>query len=64
MNADFIIRDIMKESIRLEKQLLETTRSLLNIEKDYRSEKNELLARIETLEAKLKWLKAKLEPAL
>jgi len=54
----------MKESIRLEKQLLETTRSLLNIEKDYRSEKNELLARIETLEAKLKWLKAKLEPAL
>jgi hypothetical protein len=64
MNADYIIRETKKEAFRLEKQLLETTRSLLSLEKKYRSKKIELLAQIETYEAKLNWLKAKQKPVI
>jgi hypothetical protein len=64
MHVDYIIRETKKESIRLEKQLLAVTRSLLSLEENYRLKKNELLAQIETYEAKLNWLKAKLKPAI
>ena len=49
---------INKELKKLETELLKATRQLLDLEDRYRSEKMELLAKIEAYEAKLKMLKS------
>jgi hypothetical protein len=49
---------IQKKLKRLEKELLKATRALLELEDRYRSEKMELLAKIEAFEAKLSMLKS------
>ena len=49
---------IQNELKNLEKELLKATRELLNLEDRYRSEKMELLAKIEAYEAKLNMLKS------
>ena len=48
---------IKKELKKLEQELLKATRELLDLEDRYRSEKMELLAKIEAYEAKLNMLK-------
>jgi hypothetical protein len=59
---EFSIPELRKEITKLERELLEATRALMNLEKQYKSDKMELLAKMETFEEKLKWLKAKLKP--
>jgi len=49
---------IQNELKNLEKELLKATRELLKLEDRYRSEKMELLAKIEAYEAKLNMLKS------
>jgi hypothetical protein len=58
---ELTIPELRKEITNLERELLQATRALMNLEKQYKSEKMELLAKMETFEEKLKWLKAKLK---
>ena len=44
----------------LEAELLKATRELLDLENRYRTDKMELLAKIEALEERLQWFKSKI----
>lgn len=55
------IQRIRAEANSIENNLRETTRKLMNLERQYRLKKMEFLARMEAYEERLKWLLAELE---
>jgi hypothetical protein len=55
------IQRIRAEANSIENNLRETTRKLMNLERQYRLKKMELLARMEAYEERLKWLSEELE---
>ena len=55
------IQRIRAEANSIENNLRKTTRKLMNLERQYRIKKMELLARMEAYEERLKWLSEELE---
>ena len=59
-NQNWTTGQIRTEIKDLEAELLKTTRELIYLENQYRSQKMETLAKIEALEARLNWFKSML----
>ena len=55
------IQRIRAEANSIENNLRKTTRKLMNLERQYRIKKMELLARMEAYEERLKWLSSELK---